>query len=59
MKIQNLMTIDDSEGDQMLAKRIIEEPDLAINVIQAYDGQEGLDTLLAESSLKSDVFFRY
>jgi len=51
------MVVDDSEGDQMLTKIIIEDFDSAITVLQAYDGREALDMLLTASSVKPDIIF--
>lgn len=43
--MSSVMIIDDSEGDQFLAKDIIEEFDSSIEILQAYDGQEALEIL--------------
>lgn len=45
MNMKSVMIIDDSEGDQFLAKDIIEEFDSSIEILQAYDGQEALEIL--------------
>lgn len=45
MTMKSVMIIDDSEGDQFLAKDIIEQFDSNIEILQAYDGQEALEIL--------------
>lgn len=45
MNIKSFMIIDDSEGDQFLAKDAIKHFDSNIEVLQAYDGQEALEIL--------------
>lgn len=56
MKIETAMIIDDSEGDQMLAKMQIEEFDANINILQAHDGQEALE-VLDDLDRQPDVIF--
>ena len=50
------MIIDDSEADQFLAKHVISEFNRNISVLQAYDGQEALDTL-KDLEFQPDVIF--
>lgn len=56
MKIQSLMIVDDSEGDQLLTKLVVQEFDPSIEILQAYDGREALELLL-ESSARPDIIF--
>lgn len=43
--MRSVMVIDDSEADQFFAKLEIEKFDPSINILQAYDGLQALDTL--------------
>lgn len=56
MKVSSVMVVDDSEGDQLLTKMVIEEFDPSIEVLQAYDGKEALDILVALSSPPEIIF---
>lgn len=43
--INRILVIDDSETDQFICSCVLEEYNSDIEVIQAYDGQEGLELL--------------
>ena len=45
MTLNRVLVVDDSEGDQFLAKITIESFDPNAEILQAYDGQEALDLL--------------
>ena len=45
MNIKQVLIIDDSDADQFMAAAAIEEFDLQIEILQAYDGQEALELL--------------
>lgn len=45
MKVEVAMIVDDCEGDQFLTKMELEEYNPAIDIHQAYDGQEALEQL--------------
>ena len=45
MDIRTILIVDDDDADQFLAKYCIEQYDPAIDVWQAYDGQEALDMI--------------
>ncbi len=51
-----IMIIDDSEPDQFLSKIAIQKHDPSIEILQAYDGQEGLD-ILSDLDQQPDVIF--
>ena len=48
--IKSVLTVDDSEADQLLTRMAIESYDPDIKILQAYDGREALDVLAAEAS---------
>lgn len=54
--MRSIMIIDDSEADQFFAKLEIEKFDPAINIVQAYDGLEALETL-KKAEVQPDVIF--
>jgi len=56
MKVSSVMIVDDSEGDQLLTKIVIEEFDPSIEVLQAYDGKEALDILVTLSAPPDIIF---
>lgn len=56
MSMKSAMIVDDSEGDQLLAKMIIAEFDSEIEILQAYDGQEALE-ILTDLPKQPDVIF--
>lgn len=56
MNIKSVMTIDDSEADQLLMKMLIKEYDIGIEILQAYDGKEALE-ILADQPKQPDVIF--
>ena len=45
VKISSVMIIDDSDADQFLTEAIIKKTFLSIEIHQAYDGEEALETL--------------
>ncbi len=50
------MIVDDSEGDQVLTKIMIEDYNSEIEILQAYDGREALDILSNLSSPPTVIF---
>lgn len=50
MIVSKIMIIDDSEPDQFLTKISIEKFDSTIEILQAYDGKEALESLKDENT---------
>ncbi|MCO7224888.1 response regulator [Pleionea sp. CnH1-48] len=46
-----ILIVDDSEADQFISSALIHRYDPAIEILQAYDGQEALDILAQTSPL--------
>lgn len=57
MRLQRILSVDDSETDQFYVKAIINAFDPNIQIKQAYDGREALDILLDRSQNTPDLIF--
>ncbi|MGN7439122.1 MAG: response regulator [Alcanivorax sp.] len=55
MKMNKILTVDDSETDQFYVKAIINSYDPDIQIIQAYDGREALNILRDHQDQKPDL----